>query len=201
MSMTVSIALEDFAFAASNAAGPDFVPKDQVAASESAAYEQGYSAGWDDAIRADEEAQARISAEFARNLQDLGFTFHEARAHVMRAMEPLLIEMVSKFLPAVAAEGLAALVLEEILPLADQAADGPIDLMVPVGLGAKLEALLADHSAIPVRMVEEPSLGEGQVLLRSSKLEKRIDLDEAISKVSDALSALYHTSHRSAAVG
>lgn len=193
---------EDFDAALAEAAvRPDLVSRDQVEASERAAYEQGYSAGWDDAIRAEEEAQTRISAEFSRNLQDLGFTFHEARTHVMNAMEPLLKELVDTFLPAIAAESLGALILQEIQPLADKSADGPIDLMVPVGTSARLEKLLTDHSAVPVRLVEEQSLGEGQVLLRSGGFEKRIDLDAAISKVADALAALYHTDQRSEAVG
>ena len=193
---------EDFDAALAEAAvRPDLVSRDQVEASERAAYEQGYSAGWDDAIRAEEEAQTRISAEFSRNLQDLGFTFHEARTHVMSAMEPLLKELVDTFLPAIAAESLGALILQEIQPLADKSADGPIDLMMPVGASARLEKLLTDHSAVPVRLVEEQSLGEGQVLLRSGGFEKRIDLDAVISKVADALAALYHTDQRSEAVG
>ena len=202
MSMAHAITLEDFTQSrASLEPGADLQRDEALEAAERAAYEQGYSAGWDDAIRAEEETQTRISAELSRNLQDLGFTFHEARSHVMRAIEPLLRDLVAKFLPAVAAESLGALVLEQLLPLADQSADGPIDLMVPVGLSAKLEALLAGHTAIPVQIVEEPSLGEGQVLLRSGNLEKRIDLDDAISKVSDALSALYYTQDRSKSVG
>ncbi|MEN8837451.1 MAG: flagellar biosynthesis protein, partial [Celeribacter marinus] len=43
-------------------------------------YEAGYKAGWDDAIAADESVRTKIGAELERNLQDLGFTFHEARS-------------------------------------------------------------------------------------------------------------------------
>ncbi len=201
--MAPPVTLEEFADAVATAAnaGSDFVQREELEAKERAAYEQGYAAGWDDAIRAEEEGQERITAEFARNLQDLGFTFHEARGHVMRAIEPLLNELVTKFLPAVANEGLSTLVLEEILPLADKAADGPIDLLVPVGMADKLQSLLTEHATLPVNIVEEPSLGQGQVLLRSAGAEKRIDMDEAIAKVSEALAALYPKTDRTEAYG
>ena len=52
------------------------------------AYEQGYTAGWDDAAAAQTDDQSRIKADFARNLQSLGFTFQEARMHVLRAIHP-----------------------------------------------------------------------------------------------------------------
>ena len=79
--------LEEFANAGPHSAGAGGagLTSDQADARAQASYETGYSAGWDDAVRAETEAHKRISAEFARNLQDLGFTFHEARAHVIPA--------------------------------------------------------------------------------------------------------------------
>ncbi|MBA3904750.1 MAG: flagellar biosynthesis protein, partial [Rhodocyclaceae bacterium] len=40
-----------------------------------ASFEQGYSAGWDDAVAAQNGDQTRIRADLARNLQSLAFTF------------------------------------------------------------------------------------------------------------------------------
>ena len=70
------------------------------------AYEQGYTAGWDDAAAAQTDDQSRIKADFARNLQSLGFTFQEARMHVLRAIHPLIQEIVSHLLPKIARENL-----------------------------------------------------------------------------------------------
>ena len=79
-----------------------------------AAYEQGYKAGWDDAAAAQSEDQTRIRADLARNLQQLSFTYQEARAHILKAVEPLLEEMVNRRLPDTARETLAPLVLERM---------------------------------------------------------------------------------------
>ncbi|HGG04004.1 MAG TPA: flagellar biosynthesis protein, partial [Aliiroseovarius sp.] len=83
-----------------------------------AGYETGFKAGWDDAIRTETDEQARIGVEFARNLQDLGFTFNEARSHVMHALEPLLTSIVTTVLPKLVSETIGQTIVEELLPLA-----------------------------------------------------------------------------------
>ncbi|WP_417262464.1 flagellar biosynthesis protein [Celeribacter sp.] len=156
-----------------------------------AAYEQGYKAGWDDATRAEGEDQSRIGAEFARNLQDLGFTFHEARSHVMKALEPLLTEMVSKVLPNLVNETLGQTILEELLPMAEDASDAPIQIVVSPASRPAIQRLIDDSLTIPLDIIEEPSLAEGQVYLRMGELEKKIDMDSAVEKIGKAINAVY----------
>jgi len=153
-------------------------------------YEQGYKAGWDDAAAAAGEDQAKIGAELSHNLQDLGFTFHEARSHVIRSMEPLLLALVEKLLPELFAETFAQRILEEIMPLADKAADAPIQVVIAPSNRASLEPILAAATTCPLELVDEPSLGPGQVFLRSGQLEKQVDLESAISAISDAIAAI-----------
>lgn len=156
-----------------------------------AGYEQGYKAGWDDAVRSETDEQSRIGAEFARNLQDLGFTFHEARSHVMKALEPLLSEMVNKVLPGLVSETLGQTVLEELLPMAETASDTPIQIVVsPTSLPA-IQRFIDESLTIPLDIIEEPSLAEGQVYLRLGEQEKRIDMNEAIDKIGAAISSVY----------
>ncbi len=157
------------------------------------AYEQGYSAGWDDAARAAETDQTRISTEFAHNLQDLGFTFHEARSHVIRSLGPLLDALVTKILPELSAQTLGQRIIQEIVPIAEKAADTPIRIEVAPSCRAALQPFLDAHANHPFELAEEPSLSPGQVYLRSGKLEKHIDLEEALAKIESAVAALDHT--------
>jgi flagellar assembly protein FliH len=158
-------------------------------------YESGYKAGWDDATRAEAEAQGRIGAEFARNLQDLGFTFHEARAHVMQALEPLLAGMVGRVLPELVSRTIGQTIIEELMPLASTAADAPIEVVVsPASLPA-LEPMLAAAN-VPFTLVEEPSLAEGQVYLRSGKLERHIDFGRAVDQIGAAINGLYELNEK-----
>lgn len=156
-----------------------------------AAYEQGYAAGWDDANAAVSDEQARLRLDLARNLQALGFTYHEARLHVLRGIEPLLQDIVTRLLPELARAALAPLILDTLMPLATTMADAPITLVIAPGSRAAAEALLDQRGSLPLTLREEPSLGEGQAYLRLGDTETRIDLDRAIAEITAALRGFY----------
>ena len=151
------------------------------------AYEQGYTAGWDDAAAAQSEDKSRIQADFARNLQTLGFTFQEARMHVLRAIQPLLHEIVTCLLPQVARESLASVALETLMPLADEMADAPVTLVVSPTSRPAVEALLEQATGLPLTVIEEPTLGDGQVYFRLGNIETRLDLDRATTEIASAV--------------
>lgn len=163
----------------------------EIEANRMAAYEQGYKAGWDDAVQAESDDRSRIGADFARNLQDLGFTFHEAKSHVMSALEPLLTEIVSKVLPQLVSETLGQTILEELLPFAEEVADAPIQIVVAPSGREAVEALIDTSLTIPIEIIEEPSLADGQVYLRMGDLEKKIDMDSAIERIGHAIKSIY----------
>ena len=75
---------------------PKLMPETSFEEHRLEAYEQGYKAGWDDAATAQADDHTRISAGFARNLQELSFTYHEAKGQILGSLEPLLKEMVTK---------------------------------------------------------------------------------------------------------
>lgn len=152
-----------------------------------AAYDQGYAAGWEDAANAASQEQAQIRGDLARNIQALGFTFHDARLHVLRALAPLMQEMVTRLLPDVAREALAPVVLETLMPLAETLAEAPVELVLNPASRAPVEALLEQATGLPLRLVEEPTLGEGQVYLRLGETETRIDLDRATQELVTAV--------------
>lgn len=201
--MTSALSLEDFESATQHApqAGSPALTDRDIEATEQTAYERGYAAGWDDAVKAEQDAQAHISAEMARNLQDLGFTFHEARTHVMRAIEPFLAELLTKFLPQLAHGAVPAMVHDVLMPLVEAQSDAPVDLSVPVGAAETVGPYLSAANAAPVRVVEEPSLTDGQAILRSGVIETRIDLAEAIAKIAQACEDLYSQTTRSKSDG
>ncbi len=190
----MALKLEVFALAEKKDA-PSTVVLDTMALEEArlASYESGYSAGWEDAAAAQSDDQAKIGADLARNLQSLSFTYHEARAHILRAIEPLLEQIVGRLLPDLARETLAPIVLEVLLPLAEKMADTPITLVLNPAARAGVEALLERATAIPLTLVEEPSLGEGQVYLRLGTSETHIDLDRATAEIATAVRGFFET--------
>ena len=152
-----------------------------------ASYEQGYTAGWEDAVAAQNSEKCQMAADLAHNLQSLSFTYHEARVHVLRAIEPLLTEMVAQVLPDIAKAALTATVLKASMPLAESAADTPIKILFNPAARTAIEPLIEHANAPPLELVEEATLGEGQVFLQYGNSETRVDLDGAIVEIRAAL--------------
>lgn len=157
-----------------------------------AAYEQGHRAGWDDAIAAQSVDMTRLRTDLGQSLQDLSFTYHEAHSHVLRSLEPLLRDMVSVVLPAVARETLAPILLDELKPLAAELAGAPVEIVTHPDNLALVEDLVVSRAGFPATLRGEPTLGRGQAHFRTGAAERVIDLDGAMATISEAVSAFFH---------
>ena len=156
-----------------------------------ASFEQGYSAGWEDAVAAQNEDQARIRADLARSLQALAFTFQDARSHVLQAIRPLILEMTTRLLPEVAREALGPTVLETILPMAESLADSPLTLVLNPAVRDRVEGLVQQATGLPLVIEEEPTLDEGQVYIRLGQSETSVDLTQATFDIAAAVRAFF----------
>jgi flagellar biosynthesis/type III secretory pathway protein FliH len=185
--------LEVFQTEPKDTLSPHTVVTDETAIEDAklAAYEQGYTAGWDDAAAAQSEEQGKIKADLARNLQALGFTFQEARQHVLQALEPLLSEMTARLLPEMAREALAPIVLETLMPMAEMLSDAPITIVLNPGVRDTVGALLSQATGLPMTILEEPSLAESQVYLRLGAAETKVDLGRATTDIASAVRSFF----------
>jgi flagellar biosynthesis/type III secretory pathway protein FliH len=157
-------------------------------------FEQGYSAGWEDAAAAQSGDQSRIRADLARNLQSLAFTFQDARTHVLQAIRPLILEMTGRLLPEIAREALAPAVLEALMPLASEMADAPLTLVLNPAVRDSVESLVTQATGLPVEIEEEPSLGEGQVYIRLGPAETKVDLTQVTNDITAAVRGFFNLS-------
>jgi len=155
------------------------------------AFEQGYKAGWDDATKAQNDDRSRISGDFERNLQDLSFTYHEARNQVLRDLRPLFGEMVSKILPHLASEGFAELVVQSAVEQAENLPQSRVELVAAPANRFALETLLDKHDRFEIHISEEPSLAEGQAYLRFADQEQQFDLDSVMAKIKAAVDGFF----------
>lgn len=160
------------------------------------AYDQGYRAGWEDAVAAQQNDQTQISAELARNLKSFGFTLADARAHVLAAMQPLLEDITARLLPAIARESLAPMIVQHLRPLAERASDSPIEMLINPAVRPAIETMLSHTNGPPVHLIDEPSLGEGQAFLRLGQSETRVDLDGAIGEITQAIANYFQLPER-----
>ncbi len=157
-----------------------------------ASFEQGYSAGWEDAVAAQNGDQNRIRADLARNLQSLAFTFQDARSHVLQSIRPLILEMVERLLPEVARLALAPTVVEVLTPMAEELADAPLTLVINPAARGEVEDLVAKATGLPMVIEEEPSLPEGQVYIRFGATETKVDLSQVTADIAAAVRAFFN---------
>jgi len=99
--------------------------------------------------------------------------------------------MVGRLLPELARETLAPIVLDVLMPMAERMADAPVTLVLNPVARPAVEALLEQATGMPMTIVEEPSLGEGQVYLRIGATETRIDLNRATAEITAAVRGFF----------
>lgn len=193
--MALSLRLEEFSdpIITTEESGTETGPAEEA---KIASYEQGYAAGWEDSAAAVTRLNETISADFSHSLQELSFTYHEAHGQILRAMEPLLREMVNGFLPEVARATLAPLIIGKCLEIATTLANIPVEIVISPTNRASLDALIADQIGLPVTIIEETSMAEGQAVIRFSEAETRLDVSEALHDAISAVDAFFYTRKR-----
>ena len=156
------------------------------------AFEKGYQAGWDDAVKAQADSASKISAELGQNLQDMSFTYHEALSKLTLSLKPVLSEIVDKLLPAMAQQTLGPQVMDQLLELIKNQPHQPIEIVVaPTNVDA-IQSLADDKLEDPFEIVAEPSLADGQAYVRVGDVERSVDLEAVLTGVSEALTAFFH---------
>lgn len=159
----------------------------EVEAERLSAFERGYKAGWDDSATALTAERKAISADFAANLGDLSFTYHEARSHVLRQLEHLVTTTFARILPEYARQVLPRVVWAQIGDIAHEAADAPVTLLVAPGAKPLFDAIMPTNPGFPLTIIEEPTLAEGQVFIRSQKGEVAVDHATALAEIESAV--------------
>lgn len=156
-----------------------------------AAFETGYQAGWDDAVKAQTEGARLITADLAQNLQDLRFTYEEAHGAVMQALRPLLMEMTTKVLPRLAQESLGPRLAEMLHELARDQGRLSVEIASSPDDAARLAHLFEADPAVEARLIVDDTLGSGQVYLRLAETEHEIDLAEVLAGIDSAIHGFF----------
>lgn len=157
------------------------------------AFESGYSSGWEDAQKADAETRHRIEAEFERNIQNLVFTYTEAVDCVRGELKNFVSAIVEGFLPEIVPDLTREHVRNELLKLADDLVEAPIEIMTAPESKPLLEELLEKHATLNIGLVEDPTLAARQVYIRIAEREIEVDVVPLIEALRDQLRAIVET--------
>lgn len=156
---------------------------------QSESYESGYKAGWDDSLAAQATESDRLTGDLARNLQDLSFTYHEARSGILSLLTPLLLRLSEGVLPELARATLAPRLAELLNANAERIAGLPVELVIAPDDESRIAPVLDDEFGFPLTLVPDQTLLSGQVLLRFAQSEQQIDEAELVETLRDAITA------------
>jgi len=168
------------------------VSRDEIDDLRLSAYERGYAAGYEDAQRQAQTERDAHAARIAAGVEALNFGYHEARAHMLDGLVPLLRAMVGALLPGVARAAVLPVVVEQLLPLAASRIDRPLVLRVPAGMEADYRAAFEGLVLPPLTLVESPELGPDQAELVDGTEDSLIDLTAARAAIETAIAAFSH---------
>ncbi|MFK7939535.1 MAG: flagellar biosynthesis protein [Roseovarius sp.] len=163
------------------------------------AFEKGYQAGWEDAVKSASDDSRSVSADLAQSLRDLTFTYEEAHAAALSALKPLLDQMVASVLPSIAQNTLGLQVSEQLHDLARSHGLKPIEIVVSPANLAVVEQMINQDAPAQTTVVEEPSLAEGQVLLRMGDHERDIDVTQVLDGIDTAIAGFFNSTERQSA--
>ncbi|WP_291728131.1 ABC transporter ATP-binding protein [Leisingera sp. F5] len=191
--MTIAHLLEDFGMNTSAEPALPAVSEELIEEQRLASFENGYSAGWDDAVTAKDQESSRISAELANSLEDLSFTYHEAQSQLLDSLDPMFKVLTSAVLPDAMAASFGHHIVDQLAEMAKGQTGQPMQIVVAPGEAAPVRSLLPDNFSVPVTVQEDSVLSPGQAYLRIGSTECEINCDALLESIQDSIEAFtYH---------
>lgn len=183
--------LEDFGSAA-----PRAVPK-AASPDRTDRFDDGYNAGWDDAMAQVAQDQTRIAEQLADRLAVLAPEGDALRRKLMADLEPALRDVFDKVLPHAVDRSFLGTVLMEITQTMAAANEDLTVFVSPEDVAPMLRLLdRAALSSDQVQVTAEPALAMSQALLRWTGQERRIDLGGVLTEMDDAIDTFFATLDR-----
>lgn len=139
-------------------------------------YEAGYKAGWDDATIEQLKFQEALKADLSQTLQELAFTFHEARANVLQSIEPVFRELITKTVPSILKETVGMHIVEQLQKTTAGHLPDSLTLAVAPKDRDRIEAALPADLTAPLDIVEDTELETGQARFQFDQITAEFDL-------------------------
>lgn len=165
------------------------------------AFENGYQAGWDDAIKAQTDTGTQISAGLAASLQDASFEYHEVRSTLNTAVQEIMSGVMKTLLPKLAQASLGAHICEQVMAMTHSGLERTIEIAVAPDAEAVVKSRLSEGIEGPFEIVVDRHLAPTQVLLRLGSDEREINLEHMLNEISTTITNYFETQNPEIADG
>jgi flagellar assembly protein FliH len=191
--MNASRLFEDFGEAPKRPKAKTPLGVEEVEDQKLEAFENGYQAGWEDAIKAQASTGAHVSTDLAARLQDASFEYHEVRNTLNGAVNDIMTELVKTLLPKIAQESLGAHVREQVAAMARSGLERTIEIVVAPESEDAVRSVLDAEVGPPFELVADEHLAPAQVILRLGPDEREINLVRIVDEIGTMVTAFFET--------
>lgn len=190
--MGVAHLYEDFTTDVGKAQSVPPQTEDEIADARLEAFEQGYSSGWEDALKAHRDGASLLSDALRTSLERATLTRQEAFDQFIASAEALIGGIVTQVLPEMSQAVLGGHLRDILNKSLTEGLEQPVVLTVSP---ADYDTLLRlSHGWLPetARLVADPALKTGQADLKLGGTEAHIDLATVTQEVNAAVEAFFH---------
>lgn len=186
--MTIAHLLEDFGNAGK--VQPATMISDELHEEQKlVSFENGYTAGWDDALGAQESETSKISVTLANSLEDMSFTYHEAQNQLIESLDPMFKVLTSAILPDALAASFGHHIVDQLTDMAKGQTGQPLVITVAAGEASGVRSALTQTFSVEVKVREDSELSPGQAYLRVGNLEREINSAALLESIRDSVDA------------
>lgn len=187
--MSIAHLFEDFATTDPSETATLLMSNVELEEQRLAAFEKGYTEGWDDAVAADAQHRTRLSEALSHNLKAATFTHQEAYRQMQVALVPVFDAISEQLLPTVIESGMPLRLAPILQEMAARAVSGPIVVTTPIGTASGVAPLLPNSLPIEVLVRESSALSEGQAQIHLDDSATEIDLTDLAEEMRAAFAA------------
>ncbi|WP_299286952.1 hypothetical protein [uncultured Tateyamaria sp.] len=191
--MSAAHLFQDFGTIRPTTASKSLLSVEEIEELKLQAFENGYQAGWEDAIKAQSNTLTHVSSGLASSLQAASFEYHELRAAMTASVQTIMTQVTRKILPQAAQQSLGAHIQDVILDAARKNLDRPIELAIATANEEAVRAVLSDNVPAPFEVVADDLMGPTQVVLRLGDREIEVDLDRVVADITNEISTFFET--------
>lgn len=191
--MKTSHLFEDFGGSSNTPDETSALGVEEVEDQKLQAFENGYQAGWDDAIRAQTDNGTHVSAGLVASLQDAKLEYEEVRTNLNNSLQEIMSGVVKTLLPAIARDSLGAHICEQVQIMSKAELNRRIEVAVAPEAEDVVRSLLIESAAETCEITTDSLLAPTQAFLRLGKDEREINLDHVVSEIAQSVSAFFAT--------
>lgn len=152
-------------------------------------FKLGFEAGLAEAKASDTAALGNATQAISTTLADMTFGYTEARVLLLERIRPLLAQVAEVMLPQIAQDSFAAHLVDVLFADFNAATEAPIQISLGPTAIDHISTALSDTSDNYVFVVD-PTLVEGQALLKNADTQTMIDLPALTLALQTALNGL-----------